>query len=75
MRVPEGFEIVPYCADLDELVRVAKNEAFRDHWGVTPTPPEMWRSWFTGPEFRPELSPLALDAATGEMAGLTVTHL
>ena len=75
VRVPEGFEIVPYRADLDELVRVAKNEAFRDHWGVTTTPPEMWRSRFTGPEFRPELSPLALDAGTGEIVGLTVTHL
>jgi mycothiol synthase len=35
----------------------------------------MWRSRFTGPEFQPELSPLALDASSGEIAGLTITHL
>jgi mycothiol synthase len=75
VRMPDGFKIVPYRADLDELVRVAKNEAFRDHWGVTPTPAETWRSRFTGPEFQPELSPLAVDAVTGEIVGLIVTHL
>src|SRR5450755_491435 len=75
VRVPAGFEIVPYRADLDEPMRLAKNEAFRDHWGVTPTPPETWRSRFTGPEFQPRLSPLAVDAATGEIAGLILTHL
>jgi mycothiol synthase len=75
LRVPDGYEIVPYRADLDEQMRVAKNEAFSEHWGVTPTPPEIWRTQFTGPEFRPDLSPLALDAATGQVIGLIVTHL
>ena len=74
VRVPDGFEIVPYRADLDEAMRVAKNEAFRDHWDVTPTTPEIWRSRFTGAEFRPGLSPLAIDAATGQVVGLIVTH-
>jgi mycothiol synthase len=73
--VPEGFEIVPYRADLDEPMRVAKNEAFKDHWDITPTPPGAWRSQFTGPQFRPDLSPLALDDETGEIVGLIVTHL
>ena len=75
VRVPEGYEIIPYRADLDEAMRVAKNEAFRDHWGVTPTPPEVWRSQFTGREFCPGLSPLAVDPATGQIVGLIVTHL
>jgi mycothiol synthase len=74
VRVPGGFEIVPYRADLDEPMRVAKNEAFRDHWDVTPATPEAWRSQFTGPEFRPALSPLAVSAATGQVVGLIVTH-
>jgi mycothiol synthase len=74
VRVPGGFEIVPYRADLDEPMRVAKNEAFRDHWDVTPSTPEAWRSQFTGAEFRPGLSPLAVSAATGQIAGLIVTH-
>ena len=74
VRVPGGFEIVAYRADLDEAMRVAKNEAFRDHWDVTPTTPDDWRSRFTGAEFRPELSPLAVSTATGQIAGLIVTH-
>jgi mycothiol synthase len=45
VRVPGGFEIVPYRADLDEAMRVAKNEAFREHWDDAPTPPEAWRGW------------------------------
>lgn len=79
--VPAGIEIVPYglaredSADLDEQVRVAKIVAFREHWGVTPTRPQMWRTLFVGPEFQPDLSPLALDAATGEIVGLVITHL
>jgi mycothiol synthase len=73
VRVPAGYEIVGYRADLDEAMRVAKNEAFRDHWDVNPTPPEAWRSRFTGPEFLAGLSPLALDTATGQVAGLIVT--
>jgi mycothiol synthase len=74
VRVPDGLEIVAYRAELDEAIRVAKNEAFADHWGVIPTTPEVWRSMFTGPEFRPALSPLAVDAATREIVGLIVTH-
>jgi mycothiol synthase len=74
VRVPGGFEIVPYRADLDEPMRVAKNEAFREHWDVTPSTPEAWRSQFTGAEFRPALSPLAVSTATGQIAGLIVTH-
>jgi mycothiol synthase len=75
VRMPDGFEIVAYRADLGEPMRVAKNEAFREHWGVTPTPPQEWRSRFTGPEFQPGLSPLAVEAVTGEIVGLIVTHL
>jgi mycothiol synthase len=74
VRVPGGFEIVPYRAGLDEPMRVAKNEAFAEHWDAAPTSPEVWCSQFTGPDFRPELSPLAVDAATGQIVGLIVTH-
>ena len=73
-RVPAGIGIVPYRADLDEPMRVAKNEAFREHWDVTPSTPEAWRSLFTGAEFRPALSPLAVSAGTGQIVGLIVTH-
>jgi mycothiol synthase len=74
VRVPGGFEIVPYRADLSEAVRVAKNEAFGEHWDVLPSTPEQWRTHFTGPDFRPALSPLAVSAGTGQIAGLIITH-
>jgi mycothiol synthase len=73
-RVPDGIEIVSYRADLNDAMRLAKNEAFREHWDSTPTTAEAWRTRYTGPEFRPELSPLALDAATGQVVGLVLTH-
>ena len=73
----EGIEIVPYTPELDEQVRIAKNTAFRDHWGSTPSSPEPWRGTFLDSvSFRPDLSFLALraeaapfDAAGGEAAG------
>jgi GNAT superfamily N-acetyltransferase len=71
--VPQGFQIVPYRPELDEAVRLAKNEAFREHWNVTPATPENWRTWFTGPEFRPELSPHATEPGGG-IAALVITH-
>lgn len=74
VRVPPSFEIVPYHADLDEPMRAAKDEAFREHWDVTPSTPEQWRSHFTGPDFRPALSPLAVSAGTSQIAGLIITH-
>lgn len=74
LRAPEGFEIVPYPVELDDQVRVAKNVAFRDHWGVLPTLPEVWRSRFTGPDFQAGLSPVALDPA-GEVVAMIITHL
>jgi mycothiol synthase len=74
VRVPDGLEIVAYRDELDEAARVAKNEAFADHWDVTPSTPEAWRSMFTGAEFRPGLSPLAVDTATGDIVGLVITH-
>jgi len=73
----EGIDIVPYAAELDEQVRVAKNAAFQDHWGTTPALPESWRATFRDSvSFRPDLSFLALraeeaphDAGQGEAAG------
>jgi ribosomal protein S18 acetylase RimI-like enzyme len=71
--VPEGFQIVAYRPELDEAMRLAKNEAFRDHWNFLPATPERWRTWFTGPEFQPGLSPLAIESGGG-IVSLIVTH-
>ena len=56
----EGVEIVAYTADRAEDVREARNDAFRDHWGSLPSPPERWAQFVNGPFLRPDLSTLAL---------------
>jgi mycothiol synthase len=55
-----GVEVVPYTADRAEDVRAARNDAFRDHWGSLPSPPERWAQFVNGPFLRPDLSALAL---------------
>jgi mycothiol synthase len=56
----EGVEVVAYTADRAEDLRLARNDAFRDHWGSLPSPPERWSQFVDGPFLRPELSTLAL---------------
>ena len=56
----EGVEVVAYTADRAEAVREARNDAFRDHWGSLPSPPERWAQFVNGPFLRPDLSTLAL---------------
>ena len=55
-----GVEFVAYTADRSEDVRQARNDAFRDHWGSLPSPPERWSQFVDGPFLRPDLSTLAL---------------
>jgi mycothiol synthase len=55
-----GVEVVPYTAGRAEDVRAARNDAFRDHWGSLPSPPERWAQFVNGPFLRPDLSALAL---------------
>lgn len=57
---PAGIELVPYTADRADEVRAARNDAFRDHWGSLPTPPERWAQFVGNSFLRPDLSTLAL---------------
>lgn len=57
---PEDVEVVAYTPDRAEDVRIARNDAFRDHWGSLPSPPERWEQFVNGPFLRPDLSTLAL---------------
>src|SRR5690554_3656012 len=41
-RVPEGYEIRQWTPELDDAVRRAHNEAFRDHWGFQPVDEDTW---------------------------------
>jgi ribosomal protein S18 acetylase RimI-like enzyme len=70
-RPVDGVRIVPWSAELDEAVRLAHNEAFADHWGSEPRSPEHWQQGRA--MFAPQWSHVALDEATGEVAGYTMS--
>ena len=53
--------LVPYAADWKEATRLARNDAFRDHWGSLETPAERWSYFVDGPHLRPDLSWLAVE--------------
>jgi mycothiol synthase len=58
-QLPEGIRIAGYAAGLSQAARQVRDEAFSDHWGITPTTAESWQH-FTGHEaFRPAFSFLA----------------
>ncbi|TDN90562.1 GNAT family N-acetyltransferase [Microbacterium sp. BK668] len=56
-----GAEIVAYAPRYNEPTRLARNDAFRDHWGSLPTPPERWARFIEGELLRPDLSRLAVE--------------
>ena len=60
VELPEGVEAIDYRPELSEAVRVARNDAFRDHWGSLASTRESWSTFVDGPFLRPELSSLAM---------------
>lgn len=74
VAAPAGLELVEWTSELDEQARLAQIEAFEDHWGSEPRTAEEWAQWYTGHRsFRPDLSVLAVDRATGQVASLVLT--
>jgi len=66
VRHPEldgGLRIVPWSEELDDAVRLAHNDAFRDHWGSEPATPESWAQGRS--MFAPGWSFVALDDSAG----------
>jgi mycothiol synthase len=55
------IEIVAYSPERSEATRLARNDAFRDHWGSLETPPERWAHFVDGPFLRHDLSWLAVE--------------
>ena len=55
--------------DDDEKMHAAHNEAFRDHFGHSESTPDRWVHYVNQPFFRPDLTIVAEDKATGEVAG------
>ena len=68
------LRLVPYDVARDDDVRVARNDAFADHYGSSPRDEAEWRQRGTGsPGFRPELSLLALDG--DEIASFLLSYV
>ena len=56
-----GFTLVPYDFGLDDAVRRAHNEAFRDHFASTEFDAETWQFLVTDRHFRADASFVVLD--------------
>lgn len=56
-----GLRIIPWPMDRNEEIRQAKNVAFADHWGSTPTSVASWADMTTGHGAFPEHSFVAVD--------------
>ena len=71
-QFPEGTRIARYEARLSQAARQVRDEAFRDHWGSTPTTAESWQHFVGYAAFRPAFSFLAY--LGGEPAGVLIAH-
>ena len=69
----QGMKIVAFAPEYAEAVRLSHNEAFADHWGSEPRTATKWQSLLTHENFRPDWSSLAVDDATGEVAGYQIS--
>jgi mycothiol synthase len=69
---PDGLQLLSFAEGADrnivELVRLAHNDAFQDHWGSEPRDQESWQFTVSHPEFRSDWSLALLDTATGDVA-------
>ena len=72
--VPPGITLVSWPGDRDDEIRGLRNDAFADHWGSTPLDAGMWHAAVRGHGARPDLSVVAVDAATGLVVGLCLNH-
>ena len=55
------LRLVPWTSDLDEATRLARNDAFRDHFGSQPRTPQTWAQYRTA--FMPGWTWLVVDDA------------
>ena len=68
-----GYSIVPWDTSRDEEARIAKNRAFMDHWGSTPTNEEGWQQLVHGSTARLDQSFFALDQ-NEKIVGVLLSH-
>lgn len=56
----DGIDLVPWPDDRNEEIRRVKNAAFADHWGSTPSSPQLWALVSAGHGVRRDCSSVAL---------------
>ncbi|PRY39750.1 GNAT family N-acetyltransferase [Umezawaea tangerina] len=71
--IPDGLRVEPWSERTDEDFRSVRNESFRDHWGSAPMPADLWHNKITNQTFRPDVSFLLREVATGTPVGVLVT--
>lgn len=71
--MPDGVRLVTYTSDRAEDARLARDDAFRDHWGFRPSAPQIWQQFVAGELFRADLSFLALDPS-GRILGFALAN-
>ena len=71
--VSPGYFVIPWNTSRDEEARVAKNLAFMDHWGSTPTSEEGWQQLVHGSTARLDQSFFALDQ-NEKIVGVLLSH-
>lgn len=59
LDVDEHVTLQPLTPDRDDEARLARNDAFRDHWGSVPYSRETWGKLTGGDNFRHDLSTVA----------------
>ncbi|MBI4674558.1 MAG: GNAT family N-acetyltransferase [Chloroflexi bacterium] len=60
--LPQGLTLRMYGEDIDDKLREAMNEAFRDHWGHQDITAEEWRPFFIDvSDFRRDLTLIVMD--------------
>ncbi|MDR2255752.1 MAG: GNAT family N-acetyltransferase [Arthrobacter sp.] len=57
-----------------EAVRLAHNEAFQDHWGSSEQSAQRWSQMWAKRVFRPGLSRIAVDEASGEVLAYVLSE-
>jgi len=70
--VPAGVQIVGYQPGMAEHARLVRNESFRDHWGSTETPAQVWAHYLASGAFRPGFSFLAYEGS--EPLGMLMSY-
>ena len=77
VEIPAGYHLRPFERERDaEAVWQAENLAFRDHWGAADVPlDEFIHYQLELPHFRPELSVVAEEEATGQIVGVSMNEI